>query len=43
MKICNHIQGQVLGSIKSDPINMIHKSQKSTKEGLNKELEGDFR
>ena len=27
----------------ADPIIMIHTSQTSTKEGLNKELEGDFR
>ena len=43
LSICNHTQGQVLGSMNTDPINMIHTSQQSTKEGLNKELEGDFR
>ena len=37
MKICNHTRGQVSGSINADPINMIHKSKKSTKYGLKEE------
>ena len=31
MKICNHTQGQVSGSIHTDPINLIHARQQSTK------------
>ena len=42
LTISNHIQGQVSGSINSDPVNMIHTSQQSKKEGLNEELEGFF-
>ena len=42
LNICNQTQGHVSGSINSDIINMIHTSQKSTKEGLNKDLEEDF-
>ena len=41
MKICNHTQGQLSGSIEAYPINMIHTSQQSTKEVLNEEFEGD--
>ena len=41
--ICNHIQRQVSVSTNSDPINMIHTNQQSTKEGLNKYLEVYFR
>ena len=43
MMIFNHTWGQVSGSINADPINMIHTCQKSTKLGLNKELDGYFR
>ena len=43
LTICNNTQGKVLVSMNSDTINMIHTSKKSTKEGLNKALEGDFR
>ena len=39
LEICKHIRGKVSGSINADPINIIHASQKSTKEGLNKEFE----
>ena len=39
LTILNHTQGQVSGSINADPINIIHASQKSTKEGINKEFE----
>ena len=42
LEIFYYARGQVSGSMKSDTINMIHKSQQSTKEGSNKELEGDF-
>ena len=31
---CNHTQGQVSGSMNADPIDMVHISQESTKEGL---------
>ena len=34
----NHTQEKVSVSMKTDPINMIHTSQQSTKEGLNKDL-----
>ena len=34
LPIINHTQGQVLGSMKDDPINMIHTSQKPTSEGV---------
>ena len=34
---------QISGSMNADPINMIHISKKSTKEGLSKEIEVDFR
>ena len=43
LMIYNHTQGQVSGSIKYDPINMIHTSQDSTKQVFNKKIEGDFR
>ena len=43
LKIYNHTRGQVSGSMNDDPINMIHKSQQSTKLVLNEELEGYFR
>ena len=36
LTIFNHTWGKVSGSMNADPINMIHKSQKQTKEGLNK-------
>ena len=39
----NRTQGQVSVSMNSDPLNMIHTIQQSTKEGLNKYLDGDFR
>ena len=42
LTICNNTRGKVSVSMNSDPINMIHKSQQSTKEGLNKSLEGYF-
>ena len=42
MKICNHIRGKVSGSINAYPINIIHTSKKSTKEGLNEEPKWDF-
>ena len=41
--INNRTWGQVSGSMNADPMNMIHTSQQSTKEGLNNELEGYFR
>ena len=31
LKCFNHTQGQVSGSMNSDPVNMVHKSQKTTK------------
>ena len=37
--ICNHTQGQVSVSMNTDPIDMIHTSQQSTKEVLNEVLE----
>ena len=40
--ICNHIQGQVSGSMNADTVNKIYSSQQSTKEGLRKEFEGYF-
>ena len=43
LTIFQQTRGQVLGSMNADPINMIYTSQKSTKEGLNKELGGYFR
>ena len=43
LKICKHTQGKVSGSMNADPINMIHTSQQSTKEGSEEELEGYFR
>ena len=42
LKIWNYTQGQVSGSMNTNPINITHPSQQSTKEGLNDELEGDF-
>ena len=41
-KIWNNTLGQVSGSMNSDPIKTIHKSQQSTKGDFNKELEGYF-
>ena len=38
LTICNHNRVQVSGPMNSDPINMIHTSQKLTKEGLKKNL-----
>ena len=38
-----HARGQVSVSMDADPINMIHTSQQLSKEGLNEELDGDFR
>ena len=35
LKICNHTQGKVSGSMNAKPINIIHTNQQSTKEGLN--------
>ena len=43
LTICNHTRGQISGSINADQIHMIHTSQKSSKEGLNEELEVYFR
>ena len=43
LKIYNHTQGQFSGSMNIYTIDMIHTSQQSTKEVLNKELDGDFR
>ena len=43
LKNCYHIRGKFSTSINADPINMIHEIQQSTKEGLNKELEGYFK
>ena len=43
LKICNQTRGQVSVSMNANPINIIHTSKKSTKEGLNEELEGCFR
>ena len=40
LTIFNHTLGQYSGSMKSGPINMIHKSRSSTKEGLTRELKG---
>ena len=34
MKFCNHTQVQVSGSMNADPINILHTSQQSTKEGF---------
>ena len=42
LTICNHTQGKFSVSMNTDPINMIHISKQSTKEGLNEELEGHF-
>ena len=42
LKICNYTQGQVSGSMNTNPINITHPSQQSTKEGLNDKIEGDF-
>ena len=42
-KICKHIQGQVSGSMESDPVKEINTSQPSTKEDLCEELEGCLR
>ena len=36
-------RGKCSGSTKSDPINTIHTSKQSTKEGINRYLEEDFR
>ena len=41
--ICNHTREKVLGSMKSNPINMIHTSKISSIEGLNEYTEGYFR
>ena len=41
-KICNHTQGQVLGSMNNDPLNSIYKSQQSTKEGFVKSFKDVF-
>ena len=38
----NHTQVHISGSMNADPINMIHPSQKSTKEGFDEELDGYF-
>ena len=43
LKHFNHTRGQVSGTMNSDPINMIHTSQQSTKEGCIKELGVDLR
>ena len=43
LTIFNHIPVQVSGSMNSNPVNMIHTSQQSIKEGLNEELEVYFR
>ena len=43
LTILNHTRRQVSVSMNADPINMIHISQQPTKEGLDGELEGDFR
>ena len=43
LTIFNESQGNFSGTMNADPINMIHTSQKSAKEGLHKDLEGDFR
>ena len=43
LTVFNHTQRQVPGSINKYPKNMIHKIQQSTKEGLNKKLDGYFR
>ena len=40
LKIWYHSQGQVSGSLCTDPINMIHRSKQKTY-GLKEELEGD--
>ena len=40
--IFNQTRGQVSGLMNSGSINMIHTCKKSTKEGLNEELDGDF-
>ena len=42
LKTFKHTQGDVSVPINTTPINMIRTSQKSTKEGLNEELEVDF-
>ena len=41
MMIWKHTQGKASGSMYADTIKMIHISQQSTKDGLNKELEGN--
>ena len=41
LKIYNHNCGQVTGSMNADSINMIHRSQQSTHDVLNKLFEGD--
>ena len=43
LTIFKRTRGNVSGSTDDDPINMIYISQQSTKEGLNEELDGDFR
>ena len=43
LTIYNHAVVQVSGSMNADLLIIIHTSQKSTKEGLNKELEEDLR
>ena len=40
--IFNHTRAQVSGSMNSDPINIMHTNQQSTKGGMKKELEVDF-
>ena len=42
LTIFNHTQVQVAVSMNAYPINMMHTSQQSTKEGFNKELERYF-
>ena len=42
-KICNHTRVQVSVPMNADPVNVMHASQQSTKEGLCEELEGGFR
>ena len=43
LTICNHTRGQVLGSMNNYPIDMMHRSQQPTKEGLKENLEEYFR
>ena len=43
LTICYHTRVQVSVSMYADTMNMIHTSQKSTKEGLNEDIEGGFR